>query len=77
VADALEFFIDGVTTTGYHEGNVQIPIVGRGVKSERESAESLTTVSIRTENGGNVLLNQAGLPALASKIGLDNQICIR
>jgi len=58
VADALDFFIDGVTTTDYHEGNVQIPIMGRGLKSERESAESLTTVSIRTQNGDNVPLNQ-------------------
>jgi multidrug efflux pump subunit AcrB len=58
VAEALDFFIDGATTTDFHEGNVQIPIVGRGVKSERESAESLATISIRTENGGSVPLNQ-------------------
>jgi multidrug efflux pump subunit AcrB len=58
VADALEFFIDGVTATDYHEGNVQIPIVGRGVKAERESPESLATISIRTDAGGNVPLNQ-------------------
>ncbi|MEJ2286718.1 MAG: efflux RND transporter permease subunit, partial [Desulfobacterales bacterium] len=58
VADALDFFIDGVTSTNYHEGNVQIPIVGRGVKAERESPESLSTISIRTEAGGNVPLNQ-------------------
>ena len=76
-ADALEFFIDGVTTTDYHEGNVQIPIVGRGVKAERAAPGSLSTVNIRTDNGSNVPLNQAGLPALARKIGLDNQICIR
>ena len=77
VADTLEFFIYGVTTTDCHEGSVQISIGGRDVKSERETAESLATVSLRTENRGNVPLNQAGLPALASKIGLDNQICIR
>jgi multidrug efflux pump subunit AcrB len=58
VADALDFFIDGTTTTDYHEGNVQIPIVGRGVKAERESPESLSTISIRTSSGGNVPLNQ-------------------
>jgi multidrug efflux pump subunit AcrB len=58
VANALDFFIDGATTTNYHEGNVQIPIVGRGVKSERESPESLATISIRTSSGGNVPLNQ-------------------
>jgi multidrug efflux pump subunit AcrB len=58
VANALDFFIDGVTTTDYHEGNVQIPIVGRGEKAERESPESLGTISIRTSSGGSVPLNQ-------------------
>jgi multidrug efflux pump subunit AcrB len=58
VADALDFFIDGATTTNYHEGNVQIPIVGRGDKAERESPESLATISIRTSSGGSVPLNQ-------------------
>ena len=58
VADALDFFIDGVTTTDYHQGNVQIPIVGRGVRAERDSPESLATLGIRTSSGGNVPLNQ-------------------
>jgi multidrug efflux pump subunit AcrB len=58
VANALNFFIDGATTTDFQEGNVEIPIVGRGVKSERESSESLATISIRTSSGGNVPLSQ-------------------
>ena len=58
VANALDFFIDGATTTDFHQGNVQIPIVGRGVKSERESAESLSTIGIRTSSGGSVPVNQ-------------------
>jgi multidrug efflux pump len=58
VADALKFFIEGSTATDFHEGNVQIPLVGRGVKSERESPESLTTLGIRTSSGGSVPLNQ-------------------
>jgi multidrug efflux pump subunit AcrB len=58
VADTLDFFIDGATTTDFHQGNVQIPIVGRGVKSERESAESLSTIGIRTSSGGSVPVNQ-------------------
>jgi len=58
VADALKFFIEGATATDYHEGNVQIPLVGRGVKSERESPASLTTLGIRTSSGGSVPLNQ-------------------
>jgi multidrug efflux pump subunit AcrB len=58
VADALDFFIDGATATDYHQGNVQIPIVGRGVRAERESPESLGTLGIRTSSGGSVPLNQ-------------------
>lgn len=58
VADTLEFFIDGTTTTDFHEGNVQIPIVGRGVKGERDSPESLRTLGIRSASGGSVPLNQ-------------------
>ncbi len=58
VAEALEFFIEGARATDFHQGNVQIPIVGRGVKSERESPESLATVGIRTSSGGSVPLNQ-------------------
>jgi multidrug efflux pump subunit AcrB len=58
VANALDFFIDGATATDFHEGNVQIPIVGRGVKSERESPENLATIGIRTASGGSVPLSQ-------------------
>jgi multidrug efflux pump subunit AcrB len=71
VANALDFFIDGTTTTNYHEGNVQIPIVGRGVKSERESPESLGTIGIRTSSGGSVPLNQV---ADAYTVGVLNRI---
>jgi len=58
VADTLEFFIDGATATDYHEGNVEIPIVGRGVMAERDSPESLATLGIRSSSGGSVPLNQ-------------------
>jgi multidrug efflux pump subunit AcrB len=58
VADALDFFVDGATTTDYHQGNVQIPIVGRGIKAERDSPESLATLGIRSSSGGSVPLNQ-------------------
>ena len=58
VADTLEFFIDGTTTTDFHEGNVQIPIVGRGVKAERDSPESLRNLGIRSASGGSVPLSQ-------------------
>ena len=58
VANTLDFFIDGATTTNYHQGNVQIPIVGRGVKAERDSPDSLATLGIRSSSGGSVPLNQ-------------------
>jgi len=58
VADTLDFFIDGSTATDYHQGNVQIPIVGRGVKAERDSPDSLRTLGIRSSSGGSVPLNQ-------------------
>ena len=58
VANALDLFVDGTTATDYHEGNVQIPIVARGVESERESSQSLATIGIRTASGDSVPLNQ-------------------
>jgi len=58
VADTLKFFIDGSTATYYHQGNVQIPIVGRGVKAERDSPDSLGTLGISSSSGDNVPLNQ-------------------
>ena len=58
VADMLSFFVDGKTATHYHRGNVQIPIVGRGFKAERDSISSLRTLGIRTSSGDIVPLNQ-------------------
>jgi multidrug efflux pump subunit AcrB len=58
VAHTLAFFIDGLTATDYHQGNVQIPIVGRGVEVERDSPDSLRTLGIRTESGDSVPLSQ-------------------
>jgi multidrug efflux pump subunit AcrB len=58
VADSLNFFVDGLTTTYYHQGNVQVPIIGRGVASERDSPESLGTIGIRSSSGDSIPLNQ-------------------
>lgn len=58
VADSLSFFVDGLTTTYYHQGNVQVPIIGRGVASERDSPESLGTIGIRSSSGESIPLNQ-------------------
>ena len=58
VADSLAFFVDGKTATHYHQGNVDIPIVGRGVEAERDSPDSLRTLGIRSSSGDSVPLNQ-------------------
>ncbi len=58
VANTMEFFIDGMTLTSYYQGNVDIPIVGRGIEAERQSPGDLRSLSIRTESGGVVSLNQ-------------------
>jgi multidrug efflux pump subunit AcrB len=58
VADTLAFFVDGSTTTSYYQGDIEIPIVGRGVEAERDSPESLYTLGIRSSSGKRVPLNQ-------------------
>lgn len=58
VADTLTFFVDGTTVTDYQRGNVQIPIVGRGIAIERDSPESLRTLGIRSSSGDNVPISQ-------------------
>jgi multidrug efflux pump subunit AcrB len=59
VADTLDFFIDGSTTTNFHEGNIQIPIVGRGIPAERYSPDNLLTLGISPSSGEtSVPLNQ-------------------
>jgi len=58
VADTLEFFVDGLTATNFYQGNVEIPIVGRGFETERDSPDSLRTLGIRTESGDSVPLSQ-------------------
>ena len=58
VAEAMESFVDGKTATDYHEGNVEIPIVARGVKAERASPDSLRTLGIRTSSGDIIPISQ-------------------
>jgi multidrug efflux pump len=58
VADTLAFFVDGTTATNYHHGNIQIPIVGRGIEAERNSPESLRTIGIRSSSGQIVPIDQ-------------------
>jgi multidrug efflux pump subunit AcrB len=50
VSGSLSFFVDGSTITDFHEGNVDIPIVGRGIKAERESTSSLSTINIYAQS---------------------------
>ncbi|MEK6196493.1 MAG: efflux RND transporter permease subunit, partial [Deltaproteobacteria bacterium] len=42
VADSLSAFVDGYTITDFHQGNVDIPIVGRGIETERKATSSLS-----------------------------------
>jgi multidrug efflux pump subunit AcrB len=58
VAEALNSFVDGATATDFDQGNVQIPIVGRGISAERYSPESLRTLGVRTSTGESVPLSQ-------------------
>lgn len=50
VAGSLSGFIDGSTVTDFHYGNVDIPIVGRGIKSERDSSSSLATLNVYSQS---------------------------
>jgi multidrug efflux pump subunit AcrB len=58
VANTLDFFIDGKTPTDFYQGDVEIPIVGRGIESERDSLDSLRTLGIRSSSGDIVPLSQ-------------------
>ncbi|MBW2010777.1 MAG: efflux RND transporter permease subunit, partial [Deltaproteobacteria bacterium] len=59
VADSIAYFIDGTTVTDYYPGNVEIPIVGRGIKTERNSVSNLPTLGIYSPSGKtSVPLNQ-------------------
>lgn len=58
VANALKFFVDGTSATTYTQGNVEIPIVGRGIEAERDSPDSLRTTGIRTATGEIIPVNQ-------------------
>jgi multidrug efflux pump subunit AcrB len=59
VANSLSAFIDGSTITDFHQGNVDIPIVGRGTKEERDSLSSLSTLNIYSQSGNtSVPVNQ-------------------
>lgn len=59
VANSLKFFIDGSTASTYYPGNIEIPIVGRGLKQERETLTHLATLAIYSRaTGESVPLNQ-------------------
>jgi multidrug efflux pump subunit AcrB len=59
VAGSLSAFIDGNRITDFSQGNVDIPIVGRGVTAERNSASNLATLNIYSQSdGSSVPINQ-------------------
>jgi len=55
VADSLSFFVDGYTITDFHQGNVDIPIVGRGIETERKATSSLSTINIYSQSQKNIV----------------------
>lgn len=59
VANSLKFFIDGSTATTFYTSNIEIPIVGRGIKAEREVLSNIATLNIYSQaTGESVPLNQ-------------------
>ena len=46
VADSLNAYIDGTILTEYREGDTVIPVVGRGIASERNNPARLRTLNI-------------------------------
>jgi len=55
VADSLSAFVDGHTITDFHQGNVDIPIVGRGIEAERKATSSLNTINIYSQSQKNIV----------------------
>ena len=59
VADSLDAFIDGSTTTEYRAGDTVFPVVVRGVEQERENLISMPGLGVYSETSqNNVLLSQ-------------------
>jgi multidrug efflux pump subunit AcrB len=59
VAGSLSAFIDGHTVTDFHQGDVNIPIVGRGIEAERDSSSDLATLNVYSPSSNTgVPLNQ-------------------
>ncbi|MDX2511862.1 MAG: efflux RND transporter permease subunit [Desulfobacterales bacterium] len=55
VADSLSVFVDGTTITDFHQGNVDIPIIGRGIRAEREATSSLATLNIYSQSNNTIV----------------------
>ncbi len=59
VSDSLDAFIDGSTTTEYRAGDTVIPVVVRGIKSERENLVSVPGLGVYSNSSqNNVPLSQ-------------------
>ncbi len=50
VAGSLSGFIDGHKVTDFHQGDVNIPIVGRGIEAERNSSSRLETLNVYSQS---------------------------
>jgi multidrug efflux pump subunit AcrB len=53
VADSLDAFIDGATTTDFRAGDTVIPVVIRGVKEERENLASVPGLGVYSKTSKN------------------------
>ncbi len=59
VANSLNAYIDGVTATDYREGDTTIPVVIRGLETERGNIASLQDINVYSRlRGTNVPLSQ-------------------
>ena len=59
MAGSLNAFIDGYSISNFSQGNVDIPIVSRGIKEERNAASYLATLNVYSQSDGtSVPINQ-------------------
>ena len=72
VADSLDAFIDGATTTEYRAGDTVFPVVIRGVERERENVVAIPGLGVYSQN----TQNNVPLSQIANLYGLGevNQI---
>ena len=61
VANSVQAFVSGLTTTQFREGDESIPVVMRSVSEERRSLERIRTLSVYSQRGPRPLSQVANL----------------